>query len=97
MRGDQSRTRYLSSHCRGPLDLTEILQLKYKKTYDNIFLNSNVSKYLPQLKTYLTNNKVDFSDPHLYQIHFQNGFWNFKTNTFEKREIGKHYINYYIK
>ena len=75
----------------------EILQLKYKKTYDNIFKNSDVNKYLPQLTTYLTNNKVNFSDPHLYQIHFQNGFYDFKTGLFNKRIKGTHFINVHIK
>lgn len=74
----------------------EIIQLKYKKTYDKIFLNSDVNKYLPQLLTYLTNNKVDFSDPHLFEIHFLNGFYNFKTGKFEKREVKKHFINVHI-
>ena len=73
------------------------LQLKYKKSYDKIFCNSDVNKYLPQLLTNLTNNKVDFSDPHLYQIHFKNGFWNFKTGAFEKRIKGKDFINVHIK
>jgi len=74
----------------------EIIQLKYKKTYDKIFLNSDVNKYLPQLMTYLTNNKINFSDPHLYQLHFQNGFYNFKTGKFESRVIGKDFINVHI-
>ena len=74
----------------------EIIQLKYKKTFDKIFLNSDVNKYLPQLMTYLTNNKIDFTDPHLCQIHFQNGYFNFKSGKFEKRIIGKDFINVHI-
>jgi hypothetical protein len=61
--------------------------LKYKKTYDKIFLNSDVNKYLPQLMTYLTNNKINFADPHLNQIHFQNGYWDFETGKFDKITI----------
>lgn len=74
----------------------EILKLKYKKSYDAIFVNTNVGKYMPQLRTYLTNNKIDFSDPHINEIHFKNGFFNFMTGKFEKRIAGKHYINYHI-
>ena len=75
----------------------EILQLKYKKTYDIIFRNSDINKYLPQLITYLTNNKVNFTDPHLYQIHYLNGYYDFKTGTFNKRVKGTHFINIHIK
>lgn len=74
----------------------EIIQLKYKKSFDKIFLNSDVNKYLPQLMTYLTNNKINFKDPHLYQIHFQNGYFNFKTGKFEKRINGIDFINVHI-
>jgi hypothetical protein len=74
----------------------ELLQLKFKKSYDKIFTNSDVNKYLPQLLSYLTNNKINFSDPHLTEIHFINGFFNYKTGSFEKRVIGKHFINVYI-
>ena len=75
----------------------EILQLKYKKSYDAIFSNIHVGKYLPQLLTYLTNNKINFNNPHLYEIHFQNGYFDFKTGTFLKRVQGKHFLNVYIK
>ena len=75
----------------------EILQLKYKKSYDNIFRNIDVHKYLPQLLTYLTNNKINFSNAHLYEIHFQNGYFDFNTGTFKKRIQGKHFLNVYIK
>ncbi len=77
-------------------DKKEILQLKYKKSYDKIFLNSDVNKYLPQLITYLTNNKIDFSDPQTNKIHFKNGYYDFKLGKFEKRIMGKDYINIFI-
>lgn len=74
----------------------EILNLKYKKSIDKIFSNSDVNKYMPQLQTYLTNNKAGFNDPQKYEVHFLNGYHDFRTHTFLKREKGKHYINAYV-
>jgi len=74
----------------------EILQLKYKKSIDKIFTNSDVNKYYPQLATYLTNNTAGFNDPQKYEVHFLNGYHDFKTNKFLKRVKGKHYVNAYV-
>ena len=72
------------------------IQNKHKK-YFTIFSNSSIKSYYPQIKTYLTNKDVNFSDPHLNQIHFINGYYDFKTGTFTKRVKGKDYINVHIK
>jgi hypothetical protein len=74
----------------------ENLQFKYKKSFDKIFSNADVGKYLPQLITHLTNNKIDFSDPQIMQIHFKNGYYDFESGTFKKRVHAKHFINIFI-
>lgn len=71
----------------------ELLQLKYKKCVNVIFSNKNVNDYMPQLKTYLTNNKACFDDPHLCEIHFINGYFDFKKGEFLKRIKGVHFIH----
>ena len=79
-----------------PKVMQENLQLKYKKTLDKIFSNADIGKYISQLSTYITNNKIDFSDPQLLEIHFNNGYYCFKTGTFKKRVHGTHFINVFI-
>jgi len=69
------------------------LETNYKNRYDKIFENISIKKNLPQIKTYLTNDKVDFFDPHLNEIHFRNGYYDFHDNTFKQRIKNKHFIN----
>ncbi len=79
--------------------LTERQQKDLRTRHDNcfkIFSNASINTYLPQLKTDLTNNKIDFSDPQIMQIHFKNGYYDFETNKFTKRVHGKHFINIFI-
>ncbi len=45
------------------------LMTKHKSCF-KIFSNASINTYLPQLKTDLTNDNVDFSDPHIMEIHF---------------------------
>lgn len=75
----------------------ELIELKYAKTYDNIFKNVNIQSYIPQLKTFLSNaNKINFRDPQLDTIHFKNGYYDFTTGKFQKREVNKHFISNFI-
>lgn len=58
------------SHTNLTMTEREEIQTKYSK-YSKIFSNSSIKTYYPQLKTYLTNKDINFSDPH-------------KSNTFYK-------------
>lgn len=74
---------------------TEIKEY-YKKTYSNIFKNSNIESYYPQLLAKLERPKVVF-DMTIGEIHFQNGYIDLEDNVFKKRVLNKHYITEYIK
>ena len=74
----------------------EGIELKHKKTYYKIFTHVDIDKYKDEILTYLTNNDINFSDPHLLEIHFKNGFYDFRTGTFLKRIDRKHFINVFI-
>lgn len=74
----------------------ELIMLRHKTIYRNIFKNSEVSKYLPQLRTKLIVDNVIF-DKYLDIIHFNNGYYNLETQEFKPRIKHIHYITEYIK
>ena len=74
----------------------ELMVSKYSKIYRDIFKNSTVRTYLPQIKVFLTNYDINFNKPHPYKIHFLNGYFNIKTNKFKPRIVNKHYISHFI-
>ena len=58
------------------------------------FKNSEIGKYLTQLKMYLTQ-QINV-DVYLDQIHFNNGYVNLVENKLHKRKIGIHFVTKYI-
>jgi hypothetical protein len=70
------------------VDRTDIQAIK---GWSNIFANSNIKTYFPQLETELTDDKMQFDD-YKDEMHFINGVNNLRTGKFYKRELGKHYI-----
>jgi phage/plasmid-associated DNA primase len=78
-------------------ELKELLKLKYPKESKKISENTTMGKSLSQIRVGLKRDDEDIFTPNFYEIHFQNGFIDLKTLKFHKREIGKHYINCYIK
>lgn len=66
-------------------------QLKTINGYKKIFTNDGIKKYIPQLISNLTNDKIKF-DNYFNQIHFKNGYYNFEHNKFFPRHRGEHYI-----
>ena len=65
------------------------------KAYKTISEESFINKSLKQIKVGLKVDENKFK-PDFYEIHYKNGFIDIKTNTFKKREIGKHYVCNYI-
>lgn len=74
---------------------TEILKLTYKKEYKTIFQNSFIEKIYAQLYMNLQKTDIVF-DLNLYEIHFNNGYFDLKTNEFKNRIVNTHYITQYI-
>jgi hypothetical protein len=74
----------------------ELLKNNYKKTYDKIFLKDTINKYVDLVETFITNNDVSFQSNQLFEIHFKNGYYDFRANEFKKRIYGQHYIRSYI-
>jgi hypothetical protein len=76
----------------------ELLNLKYPKESKKLSENTTLSKSLSQIiRVGLKRNDENIFVPNFYEIHFQNGFIDLKTLQFKQREIGKHYVNCYIK
>jgi hypothetical protein len=73
-------------------DRVDIMELKEYKTQ---FENAKVRTYMPQLKTDLTNESVQF-DIYTHETHFNNGYLDIKKNEFCKRKQGKHFITFCI-
>ena len=71
------------------------LEKKYKK-YTRIAQNNFINGYMIQLEDLLSNEDIIFSDPNLNEIHFLNGYYDFRTGTFQKRTYGKHFIVNYL-
>ena len=79
-------------------DAYDELTQTYSKTYVNIFKNSNIDLYSPQLTILLTvkNNNIVFNNT-ITEIHFKNGYVDLKEHVFKERILNKHYITEYIK
>ena len=73
---------------------TDDIVTNHNKTYQNIFKNSNVETYLPQL---LVSLKEDVKFDTGYDMHFKNGYMDFTTLTFHERVVGVHFITNVIK
>ena len=58
--------------------------------------NNNVKSFEPQLKVALKNNKI-IMDAYTWQLHFENGYLDLKTNKFHKRVLEKDYVTYCIE
>ena len=78
------------------LDKTDQDSLNYRLKNQNILSNRNITEYLPQIKTQLTNNTINFSDPQFNQINFRNGTYDIKTKLFRKRIFEKDFVSVYI-
>ena len=51
---------------------------------------------MPQIKTQLTNNNIDFGNAHFNRIHYRDGLLNIKKLEFQKRIFEQDYICVYI-
>jgi hypothetical protein len=66
------------------------------KRFSDIFNNSHIKTYLPQLiETITDENKI--LDKYYDEIHFINGLFNLATGKFSKRILGTHYITQFIQ
>lgn len=64
------------------------------KQFANLFQNREVESYYSQLITQLEKN-VTF-DSNLNEIHFENGYYDIKNETFKVRELHTHYVTHYV-
>jgi len=75
---------------------SENITLKYDKNYRNIFKNSNIETYYPQLLMKLTKSDITLNNT-VGEIHFNNGYIDVKTMKFLKRDVSKHFITKFIR
>ena len=74
---------------------SDLLVMKYPKQYSNIFKNSVIETYYPQiLKNIQHYNNFDKT---LCQLHYNNGYLDLSDMKFKPRIIGQHYIINYIQ
>jgi hypothetical protein len=66
-------------------------EIKEIKDYKKAFKNASIRSYLPQLTTDLKVKNIEF-DIYSNVIHFKNGYYDFKSKSFHKRELGKHFV-----
>jgi len=78
-----------------PYEHLDEIKEHYSKIYWNIFKNSNIESYYPQLIMKLEKQNIIFNNT-LFEIHFQNGYMDFKENVFKKRILNTHYITEFI-
>jgi hypothetical protein len=57
--------------------------------------NNGIDEYKVQLIYNLKDSTIEF-DNYTWQIHFNNGYMNLKTNVFHQRVLGQDYITYFI-
>ena len=72
----------------------ENITLKYRQ-YKNIFKNSNIDTYYPQLLKRLVRKDIIFNNTP-GEIHFKNGYMTVSTKTFKKRDVNKHFVSKFI-
>ena len=90
--------------------VSKIIELSYKsfsegeqdyikqcKSFASVKSEKGVNIYYNALIEYISNDALRFDYDTKYELHFLNGFINLKTNTFHKREVGKHYITMCIQ
>ena len=68
---------------------TDDIVTNHNKSYQQIFKNSNVETYLPQL---LVSLKSEIKFDTGFDVNFKNGYMDFTDLTFKKRVIGVHFI-----
>ena len=73
---------------------SDLIVLKYPKTYSLIFKNSFTSSFYPQLT-------INLKETHIFnntscEIHYNNGFIDLYDLQLKQRVLGKHYITNYI-
>ena len=72
----------------------ENITLKHRQ-YKNIFKNSNIDTYYPQLLKRLIRKDIIFNNTP-GEIHFKNGYMIVSTKTFKKRDVNKHFVSKFI-
>ncbi len=77
-------------------DDSERIRDKYPKSWQSIFQNTSIKKYLPQLIANLSSDEIEL-DSYFDEIHFNNGVKNLVTKEFKKREINKHFITKFVR
>jgi phage/plasmid-associated DNA primase len=78
------------------LDNADQEDVRSIKRFSDIFNNSHIKTYLPQLIETITDENIQL-DNYLDDIHFINGLYNLATGKFSKRKLGKHYITDFIQ
>lgn len=78
-------------------DERKLIKLEYPKTFAKVFTNSNIETYRSQLQVLLTIDKSIIFDTTPNEMHFKNGYYDFKDQKFKQRIIAKHYITKYIE
>ena len=68
---------------------TDDIVTNHNKSYQQIFKNSNVETYLPQL---LVSLKSEIKFDTGFDVHFKNGYMDFTDLTFKNRVVGVHFI-----
>ena len=76
-------------------DEKEALRKKNQAKISSIFLNSSIKRYIPQLKTHLRKDDIEF-DRYKQKIHYKNGYKCLQTLQLKQRVIGSDFITKYI-
>ena len=83
------------SYVKLPEQDVKIIELTHKG-FKNIFKNSNIELYLPQLISDIEKHDIVFNVT-IGEIHYNNGYINSRTGKFYKRNLTKHYVTKYIR
>lgn len=76
-------------------DEKEALRKKNNLKISSIFLNSSIKRYIPQLKTNLRKDNIEF-DKYKQKLHYKNGYKCLKTLEFKPRINGSDFITKFI-
>jgi hypothetical protein len=71
--------------------------IKQCKSFASVKSEKGVDIYYNALIEYISNDALRFDYDTKYELHFLNGYIDLKTNTFHKRQVGKHYITMCIQ
>jgi len=88
----QIRTLIEHSHKNLTDEQKTIFNLKHPKGTITLFKINFYKEIVRDIIMRLTRNDIEFSNPQISQIHFNNGFFNFESGKFESRIKGKHFI-----